>query len=82
MPSAPPLIPRSAGSVSVAGLVRRFGDHAVLDEVDLDVGSGSVAMVLGDNGSGKTTLLRILAGVLDADAGRVLVAGAPPRRGL
>ncbi|MBA3691706.1 MAG: ABC transporter ATP-binding protein [Actinobacteria bacterium] len=68
--------------MSVAGLVRRFGDHTVLDGVDLDVVSGSVAMVLGDNGSGKSTLLRILAGVLDADAGRVSVAGAPPRHGL
>jgi ABC-2 type transport system ATP-binding protein len=77
-----PLIPRSAGSVSVTGLVRRFGDHTVLDDVDLEVASGSVAMVVGDNGSGKTTLLRILAGVLDADAGLVSVAGAPPRRGL
>ena len=82
MSPAVPLIPRSAGSVSVVGLVRRFGDHAVLDAVDLDVASGSVAMVLGDNGSGKSTLLRILAGVLDADAGRVSVAGEPPRRGL
>ncbi len=82
MSPAPPLIPRSAGSVSVAGLVRRFGDHAVLDAVDLEVASGSVAMVLGDNGSGKSTLLRILAGVLDADEGRVSVAGAPPRCGL
>jgi ABC-type multidrug transport system ATPase subunit len=38
--------------------------------------------VVGDNGSGKTTLLRILAGVLDADAGLVSVADAPPRHGL
>ncbi len=73
--------PRSEGSVSVAGLVRRFGERGVLEAVDLDVSPGNVAVVLGDNGSGKTTLLRILAGVLDPDAGRVEVAGAPPRRG-
>jgi ABC-2 type transport system ATP-binding protein len=74
--------PRTAGSVTMTGVARSFGDRRVLDGVDLHLGSGEVAMILGENGSGKTTLLRILAGVLDVDAGEVALAGSSPGTGM
>ncbi|WP_460447105.1 ABC transporter ATP-binding protein [Angustibacter aerolatus] len=43
----------------------------VVDTVDLEVAPGEVLVLAGSNGSGKTTLLRVLAGVLDPDAGSV-----------
>ena len=57
--------------VAVRGLTKSFGDHVVLDGVDLEVAEGSLTAVLGPSGSGKTTLLRILAGFERAGSGSV-----------
>ncbi|MEJ3746801.1 ATP-binding cassette domain-containing protein [Actinomycetes bacterium KLBMP 9797] len=62
-------------AVSVTGLRKRFGDHVVLDNVDLDVPEGTVFSLLGPNGAGKTTMVRILSTLLPADAGQARVAG-------
>ncbi|MGW4894377.1 ABC-F family ATP-binding cassette domain-containing protein [Kitasatospora sp. NPDC004240] len=53
-------------------LTKAYGDHRVLDGVDLAVDRGSRLVVLGLNGAGKTTLLRILAGAQRPDGGRVV----------
>lgn len=50
---------------------KRFGRRPVLTGVSLAVRPGEVVGLCGENGSGKTTLVRILAGVLDPDAGEV-----------
>ncbi|MGC4813242.1 ABC transporter ATP-binding protein [Micromonospora sp. DT228] len=54
-------------TVRVEGLIRGFGDRAVLDGFDLEIGEGEFVALLGRSGSGKSTLLRALAG-LDGDA--------------
>jgi sulfate transport system ATP-binding protein len=59
-------------SIRVAGVTKQFGAFKALDDVTLDVAQGSLTALLGPSGSGKTTLLRIIAGLEDADAGRVL----------
>lgn len=64
-----------APAVQVHGLVKSFGDVSVLRGVDLDVGAGSIAALLGSNGAGKTTLVRILSTLLRPDAGTATVAG-------
>ncbi|CAN5343974.1 linearmycin resistance ATP-binding protein LnrL [soil metagenome] len=56
-------------------LRKRFGHTVALDGVSLDVAKGELFGLLGPNGAGKTTLLSILAGLLDADAGQVQLAG-------
>jgi ABC-2 type transport system ATP-binding protein len=51
----------------------------VLGDITFDVGAGTVACLIGPNGSGKTTLLRLVAGLLEPDAGTVSVAGSDDR---
>jgi ABC-2 type transport system ATP-binding protein len=62
-------------AVLATGLRKSFGDHVVLDGIDLDIAEGTVYALLGPNGSGKTTTVRILSTLLPADAGTVRVAG-------
>ncbi len=57
------------------GLRKSFGDHVVLDGIDLDVTEGTIYALLGPNGSGKTTTVQILSTLLAPDAGTVRVAG-------
>jgi ABC transporter DrrB family efflux protein len=68
---------RRSGSpaVRVEGLVKRFGSTTALDGVDLEVPEGIVFGLLGPNGAGKTTLVRILASLLEPDAGRAELLG-------
>ncbi len=67
------------GAITAEGLVKVFpsrsGEVRALDGVDLDVPAGSVLGLLGPNGAGKTTTVRILATLLNPDAGRATVNG-------
>ncbi len=62
-------------AIEAHGLVKRFGDLAALDGVDLEVPRGTVFGLLGPNGAGKTTAVRILATVLAPDDGTAQVLG-------
>lgn len=63
-------------AVIVRGLGRSFGDHNVLQGMNLDIGAGEFVALLGASGSGKTTLLRTLAGLEPVEHGTVLVPSA------
>src|SRR5438270_1466704 len=65
----------SAPAVRVERIVKRFGPTRALDGVDLEVTEGTVFALLGPNGAGKTTLVRVLATLLEPDAGRAEVFG-------
>ncbi len=67
--------PTSAPAVRVERLVKRFGATTALAGVDLEVAEGTVFALLGPNGAGKTTLVRVLATLLEPDAGRAEVFG-------
>ena len=62
-------------AIEAEGLGKRFGTTQALDGVDLAARRGSALGVLGLNGAGKTTAVRILAMLIQADAGSVRVAG-------
>ena len=65
----------SAGSLALERITRRFGEHAAVDDISLDVPAGQLLALIGASGSGKTTTLRIAAGYETPDTGRVLLDG-------
>ena len=56
-------------------LCTSFGEHVVLNGIDLDVAQGTIFALLGPNGAGKTTMVQVLSTLISADAGKVRVAG-------
>jgi putrescine transport system ATP-binding protein len=67
-PGAEPLL-------RISGVTKRFGGHVAVEDVSLDIHRGEFFALLGGSGSGKSTLLRMLAGLLQPDAGRILLDG-------
>jgi len=61
--------------IETRGLRKAFGDHVVLDGIDLNVAEGTIFALLGPNGAGKTTTVQILSTLLRADGGQARVAG-------
>lgn len=60
--------------LSIRNISKRFGNTPILREVSLDLEAGSILTLLGPSGCGKTTLLRIIAGLEQADSGRITAA--------
>lgn len=65
----------SRPAIAATGLRKSFGDHVVLDGIDLTVARGTVFSLLGANGAGKTTTVKILSTLINADAGAAQIAG-------
>lgn len=66
--------------LKVTGLAKSFGGKRAVDGIDFEVRGGELYALLGPNGAGKTTTLRMIAGLLNADAGEVEVFGVDARR--
>jgi sulfate transport system ATP-binding protein len=62
-------------TIQVQSVTKRFGTFEALNGVDLDIAPGELVALLGPSGSGKTTLLRVIAGLEQPDAGRILFNG-------
>ncbi|PZG21158.1 daunorubicin/doxorubicin resistance ABC transporter ATP-binding protein DrrA [Micromonospora craterilacus] len=62
-------------AIEATGLVKIFGAHRAVDGLDLTVPAGGVFGFLGPNGAGKTTTVRVLATLLQPDAGTAQVLG-------
>ena len=69
-----------ARAITVAQLVRKYGDRAVVDGLSFDVHRGEVFALLGPNGAGKTTTVEILEGYRAPTTGQVRVLGLDPVR--
>jgi ABC-2 type transport system ATP-binding protein len=72
----------SSVPVEVRGLVKRYGEVAAVDHVDLTVESGDIYGYLGPNGAGKTTTLRMLLALIRRDGGTVSLFGRDPADGI
>ncbi|MBB2922652.1 ABC transporter ATP-binding protein [Cellulomonas cellasea] len=68
-------MPGTAPAIALRGLRKSFGDHTVLDGVDLVVQPGTITALLGPNGAGKTTTVGVLSTLLRPDGGSAHVAG-------
>src|SRR5437588_4181672 len=75
-------------AIEARNVTKRFGDFVALEDVSVEVASGSLAALVGPRGSGKSTLLRVIAGLETPDAGEVFISGseatalAPQKRGV
>jgi sulfate transport system ATP-binding protein len=75
-------------SIVLEELTKRYAGHPVVDGVSLEIADGELFVLLGPSGSGKSTLLRMIAGLSEVDAGRVLLQGRdvtdlpPAKRGV
>jgi sulfate transport system ATP-binding protein len=75
-------------AIEARNVTKKFGDFVALDDVSIEVESGSLTALLGPSGSGKSTLLRVIAGLERADTGDVFISGkeatalAPQKRGV
>jgi len=65
----------STAVISVRGLTKRFGAVLAVDAIDFEVAAGSITALLGGNGAGKTTTIAMLLGLVEPDAGAMLVLG-------
>jgi len=61
--------------LEVEGLVKQFEDRRAIDSLGFGLEGGQVLGLVGPNGAGKTTTLRCISGILEPDAGRVVLDG-------
>ncbi|MDX6401530.1 MAG: sulfate/thiosulfate transport system ATP-binding protein [Gaiellaceae bacterium] len=76
---------RSEMGIEARNIDKRFGEFVALDNVSVDIPSGSLVALLGPSGGGKSTLLRVIAGLETPDRGVVTINGQdatslPPQR--
>ncbi|MEM0948001.1 MAG: ABC transporter ATP-binding protein [Pseudomonadota bacterium] len=62
-------------SLRLSGVSKSFKRETVLEDVSLDVPTGKTLVLFGPSGAGKTVLLRLIAGVIDPDAGEIAITG-------
>jgi len=62
-------------AVVLRGITKRFPGVLANDDISLDFHSGEIHVLLGENGAGKSTLMAMLAGMLQPDAGKIVVRG-------
>src|SRR5260221_11282277 len=67
--------PPSDAMLKMREIVVRFGSLVANDQISLDVQRGEIHALLGENGAGKTTLMKVLAGLVKAQAGRIVLNG-------
>lgn len=69
----------STPTLTVRGLVKRYGGTLALDGASLTCARGEVHGLVGENGAGKSTIVKILTGLVSADAGEIAIDGSPVR---
>src|SRR5690349_10802612 len=62
-------------AIEAQRITKKFGEFVALDDVSVEIPSGSLTALLGPSGGGKSTLLRVIAGLESPDAGQVEIEG-------
>ena len=65
----------SGADLELVGITKRFPGFTAIEDLSLTIPAGSFFALLGPSGCGKTTTLRLVAGLEDATAGRILIGG-------
>jgi phospholipid/cholesterol/gamma-HCH transport system ATP-binding protein len=68
-------LPAGPAKISVKGLKKSFGRKVVLEGFDIDVAKGDSLVIIGGSGSGKSVFLKCLLGIIQPDAGSILIDG-------
>ncbi|AFN57383.1 phospholipid/cholesterol/gamma-HCH transport system ATP-binding protein [Zymomonas mobilis] len=68
-------MPQTQPLIRIRGLKKSFGDHAVLQGVDIDIDKGQSVVIIGQSGGGKSVLLKTILGLIEADAGSIEIEG-------
>ena len=68
---------KTAPLISMRAVTKRYGDTAVLRDIDLDIDKGEVVVVIGPSGSGKSTLCRTINRLETISSGEILFHGEP-----
>lgn len=66
--------------LKISNLTKRYGKFTALDNLNLEIKKGEVFGFVGPNGAGKTTTMKIIAGLIKADSGTVLIDGIDARK--
>src|SRR6185312_2170858 len=67
--------------IVIDGLVKRYGDHIILNSINLEVQTGQALVVIGPSGSGKSTLLRCIAALEPIQRGSIRIDGKLAAKG-
>ena len=67
-------------SITFRDVAKRYGDHQVLNAINLQVEPGEVVAILGPSGSGKSTLIRLINQLESLSGGEILIDGKPTSR--
>ncbi len=66
--------------LKVEGLKKKYGKHAALSGLDMNVKKGAVYGLVGPNGAGKTTAIRLITGLSSVDEGKIIINGIDARK--
>jgi simple sugar transport system ATP-binding protein len=61
--------------LEVRNISKSYAGVQALDSVDMSIGKGEIHCLVGENGSGKSTLIKVIAGVVQADEGEIIISG-------
>lgn len=61
--------------ISIRGVTKRFGSHTVLSDVTFEIPKGKVSAIMGPSGTGKSVLLKNIIGLLQPEAGEIIIDG-------
>lgn len=65
--------------VELKNIVKIYGEHMVLKNVDFDLKEGEIHCLVGENGAGKSTLIKILSGAVSPESGEIFILGKKVR---
>ena len=63
--------------LDVKGVSKRYGETVALADASIAFRAGTIHTILGENGSGKSTLVKLLSGIVQPDAGAIMLDGRP-----